>query len=183
MRHARITTKHFSFDVTFLHQPNCQKRFCHSYLRRLAQLRLRCAWFTKISPKYQNKTWCQSENYFYEKMDIAGVPSPCLNWDANNLPEAWRKFKLHMDLMFSGPFKKKGEDEKCRYSFGSETKAETFTTRWRSWRKKERYLSHIMITLKRTSCQRQMFALIYFIRKYKVLASPLNSLWRIYDCL
>lgn len=38
-----------------------------------------------------------------------------MDWDANNLPEAWRKFKLHVDLMFSGPFKKKGGDEKCSY--------------------------------------------------------------------
>lgn len=38
-----------------------------------------------------------------------------MNWDAGNLPEAWRKFKLHVELMFSGLFKKKGEDEKCSY--------------------------------------------------------------------
>lgn len=48
-------------------------------------------------------------------MDVAGVPSPRMDWDASNLPEAWRKFKLHVELMFSGPFKKKGEDEKCSY--------------------------------------------------------------------
>lgn len=48
-------------------------------------------------------------------MDIAGVPSPHMDWDASNLPEAWPKFKLHVDLMFSGPLKKKGEDDKCSY--------------------------------------------------------------------
>ncbi len=31
--------------------PNCQKRFGHTYLWRLAQLRLRCAWFMTIEPK------------------------------------------------------------------------------------------------------------------------------------
>ena len=48
-------------------------------------------------------------------MDVAGVPSPHIDREASNLPEAWGKFKLHVDLMFSGPFKKKGEDEKCSY--------------------------------------------------------------------
>lgn len=48
-------------------------------------------------------------------MDIAGVPSPHMDWDACNLPVAWRKFKLHVELMFSGPFKRKAEDEKCSY--------------------------------------------------------------------
>lgn len=41
-------------------------------------------------------------------MDIAGVPSRHIDWDASNRPETWRKFKLHVDLMLSGPFKKKG---------------------------------------------------------------------------
>lgn len=48
-------------------------------------------------------------------MDISGVPSPHMDWDAKNLPEAWRKFKLHVGLMFSGPLKRKGEDERCSY--------------------------------------------------------------------
>lgn len=48
-------------------------------------------------------------------MDTSGVPSPRMDWDAKNLPEAWRKFKQHVELMFSGPLKRKGEDEKCSY--------------------------------------------------------------------
>lgn len=48
-------------------------------------------------------------------MDTSGVPLPRMDWDAKNLPEAWRKFKQHVELMFSGPLKKKGEDEKCSY--------------------------------------------------------------------
>lgn len=48
-------------------------------------------------------------------MDTSGVPMPTMNWEATNLPEAWRKFQQHAELMFSGPLKKKGEDEKCSY--------------------------------------------------------------------
>nr|XP_049581908.1 cartilage intermediate layer protein 1-like [Syngnathus scovelli] len=48
-------------------------------------------------------------------MDIPGVPAPVMDWDASNLPEAWRKFKLHVSLMFSGPFKAKEEEERCSY--------------------------------------------------------------------
>lgn len=48
-------------------------------------------------------------------MDVAGVPSPQMNWDACNLPVAWRKFRLHVELMFLGPFKRKAEDERCSY--------------------------------------------------------------------
>ncbi len=40
---------------------------------------------------------------------------PMMNWEATNLPEAWRKFQQHAELMFSGPLKKKGEDEKFSY--------------------------------------------------------------------
>ena len=48
-------------------------------------------------------------------MDVAGVPSPHMDWDSINLPVAWRKFKLHVELMFKGPFKKRTEEEKCSY--------------------------------------------------------------------
>ncbi|RXN35724.1 Retrovirus-related Pol polyprotein from transposon 412 [Labeo rohita] len=42
-------------------------------------------------------------------MDTAGVPMPTMNREATNLPEAWRKFQQHAELMFSGPLKKKDE--------------------------------------------------------------------------
>ena len=32
-----------------------------------------------------------------------GVSPPLMDWDVSSLPEAWRKFKLHVKLMFSGP--------------------------------------------------------------------------------
>ena len=40
---------------------------------------------------------------------------PTMNQEATNLPEAWHKFQQHAELMFSGPLKRKGEDEKCSY--------------------------------------------------------------------
>lgn len=62
-------------------------------------------------------------------MDISGVPSPHMNWDASNLPVAWRKFKLHVEFMFTGPFKKKPEDKKLAAIFfcGSEKRVEIST--------------------------------------------------------
>lgn len=64
--------------------------------------------------------------------------APHMDWDANNLPEAWCKFKLHADLMFSGSFKERMKSA-ATYSFGLETKAKTFTTLGCSWTMKERY--------------------------------------------
>ena len=48
-------------------------------------------------------------------MDTYGVPAPSMNWDSPNLPEAWRRFKQHAELMFSGPLRGKTEEEKCSY--------------------------------------------------------------------
>lgn len=48
-------------------------------------------------------------------MDAAGVPAPRMDWQSTNLPDAWRKFKQHVELMFSGPFRHKDEMEKCSY--------------------------------------------------------------------
>lgn len=38
-----------------------------------------------------------------------------MNWDSSNLPDAWRKFRQHAELMFAGPLKKMGEEQKCSY--------------------------------------------------------------------
>ena len=43
------------------------------------------------------------------------VPQPRLEWESGNIPEAWKKFKQHLQLMFKGPFKGKSEEEKCAY--------------------------------------------------------------------
>ncbi|KAK0141090.1 hypothetical protein N1851_021892 [Merluccius polli] len=48
-------------------------------------------------------------------MDVAGVPSPKINWESQNLPGEWKKFKQHVELMFSGPFRSKNQAEKCSY--------------------------------------------------------------------
>lgn len=47
-------------------------------------------------------------------MDVAGVPSPKIDWDSFNLRGEWKEFREHVDLVFSGPLKCKGE-EKCSY--------------------------------------------------------------------
>lgn len=43
------------------------------------------------------------------------MPSPRMDWDASNLPDAWRRFKQHVQLMFAGPLKKLQETERCSY--------------------------------------------------------------------
>ena len=43
------------------------------------------------------------------------VPVPVMNWNAVNLPDSWKKFRQHAQLMFSGPLKEKGEPEKVSY--------------------------------------------------------------------
>uniref|UniRef100_A0A674EBM2 Gypsy retrotransposon integrase-like protein 1 n=1 Tax=Salmo trutta TaxID=8032 RepID=A0A674EBM2_SALTR len=48
-------------------------------------------------------------------MDFSGVPSPRMDWESTNLPDAWRKYKQHVELMFTGPLKERGEEEKCSY--------------------------------------------------------------------
>ena len=48
-------------------------------------------------------------------MDFASVHAPHMNWDSSNLPDAWKKFRQHAVLMFSGPLNEKSEEEKCSY--------------------------------------------------------------------
>ncbi len=38
-----------------------------------------------------------------------------MQWDSENLKENWRRFKQHVELMFSGPLKSRAEAEKCSY--------------------------------------------------------------------
>lgn len=38
-----------------------------------------------------------------------------MDWDSTNLPEAWRRFKQHAELMFTGPLREKEEADKCSY--------------------------------------------------------------------
>ena len=48
-------------------------------------------------------------------MDLTGVQSPQMDWDAENLPERWKRFRQHVELMFSGPLAARKEEEKCSY--------------------------------------------------------------------
>ena len=48
-------------------------------------------------------------------MEMYGVSIPKMDWDSTNLPQAWDKFKIHAELIFSGPLKAKSEEEKVSY--------------------------------------------------------------------
>ena len=48
-------------------------------------------------------------------MELSGVPLPVMNWESANLPEAWRKFTEHCDLIFKGPLKEKEESVHISY--------------------------------------------------------------------
>ena len=50
-----------------------------------------------------------------EKMEAFCVPTPRMEWDSSNLPDAWRRFKQHAVLMFTGPIRQKIEAEKCSF--------------------------------------------------------------------
>ena len=43
------------------------------------------------------------------------LPNPTIDWGAPNLPEAWKKIKQLVDLMFNGPLLSKTEDVKVNY--------------------------------------------------------------------
>ena len=47
-------------------------------------------------------------------MHFSGVPSPRMDWESKNLPDAWRKYKQHVELMFTGPLKDRGEEGKMQ---------------------------------------------------------------------
>ena len=48
-------------------------------------------------------------------MDLTGVQSPQMDWEAENLPERWKRFRQNVELMFGGPLSVKKEEEKCSY--------------------------------------------------------------------
>ena len=47
-------------------------------------------------------TWCQNRAK-QSRMELTGVQSPQMDWDAENLSERWKRFRQHVELMFSGP--------------------------------------------------------------------------------
>ena len=58
--------------------------------------------------------------------------TPNLNWEYENLSEAFRSFKLYCCLIFDGPFSKKPEKERVTYLLlwfcGLDEEDVTFTT-------------------------------------------------------
>ncbi|KAL9956099.1 hypothetical protein ACROYT_G037526 [Oculina patagonica] len=48
-------------------------------------------------------------------MALSGLECPVMQWEGDNLKENWRRFKQHVELMFTGPLKSKNEAEKCSY--------------------------------------------------------------------
>ena len=52
---------------------------------------------------------------FVTTLSMESVPAPRMDWESGNIPEAWKKFKQHLELMFKGPLKSKSEAEKCAY--------------------------------------------------------------------
>ena len=62
----------------------------------------------------QDFTWCQKGDE-PSNMDVAGLQCPQMDWEAENLPERWKRFRQHVELMFSGPLSSKKEEEKCSY--------------------------------------------------------------------
>ena len=48
-------------------------------------------------------------------MELTGIPTPKIDWNASNLVEQWKQFQEHVSLIFSGPLTGKEESEKCTY--------------------------------------------------------------------
>ena len=46
--------------------------------------------------------------------NITGA-TPTIDWESKDLEGAWKRFQTHINFMFSGPLKKKTEEEKCSY--------------------------------------------------------------------
>lgn len=44
--------------------------------------------------------------------DLSGIPTSSMDWESSNLPESWKKFVCHVNLIFQGPLKDKDEDVK-----------------------------------------------------------------------
>ena len=47
--------------------------------------------------------------------DLAGIQPPSMNWDTDDLPAAFRRFKQYCELIFSGPLSERGENQKVSY--------------------------------------------------------------------
>ena len=45
----------------------------------------------------------------------SGIECPVMLWEGDIPKENWRRFKQHVELMFTGPLKSRTEEEKCSY--------------------------------------------------------------------
>ena len=59
-------------------------------------------------------TWWQRRD-FTSTMDLVDVQNPEMVSKSENLTERWKRFRQHVELMFSGPLATKKEEEKCSY--------------------------------------------------------------------
>jgi hypothetical protein len=48
-------------------------------------------------------------------MDLLSGSKPAMDWTSDDLEGQWKSFLQHGNFIFSGPLKKKNEDEKCAY--------------------------------------------------------------------
>ena len=48
-------------------------------------------------------------------MDKSAAPSPIMDWESNNLPSSWKRFRQHAELMFTGPLHEESELVKVSY--------------------------------------------------------------------
>ncbi|KAK3731888.1 hypothetical protein QZH41_008990, partial [Actinostola sp. cb2023] len=51
----------------------------------------------------------------FNMAELAGLPSPRMDWHSSDVPQALRKFKATCELYFSGPLTAKSEEEKISY--------------------------------------------------------------------
>ena len=48
-------------------------------------------------------------------MALSGLECPVMQWEGDNLNKNWRRFKQHVELMFTGLLKSRYESERCSY--------------------------------------------------------------------
>ena len=47
--------------------------------------------------------------------ELAGLPTPRMDWSSSDVPQALKKFKNMCELYFSGPLRDKSEEEQVSY--------------------------------------------------------------------
>jgi len=94
-------------------------------------------YFPCTSAQLKNKTWCQSKRLQHERRWRSTAH---MSWDANNLPEAWRKFKdlVSWNWYFRDCSRKRARRKNAVIvSFELEKRLEIFITHLYNWRWRE----------------------------------------------